>query len=102
MKITNNFITYNETAFKIWHYSGKDYNDYGRYHECVEQPDYNYILGIINSDLNLPNPLMWGLCLPNVCKAADINEFKGFLVGLFNENMGSIFAYVKNMRYKDL
>ena len=39
--------------------------------------------------------------LNDLKKLAGINEFKGFLVNLFNENMGSIFAYVKNMRYKD-
>ena len=35
MDLSNNFIRYNDTVLHIFRNSGKDYNDYGRYDDCL-------------------------------------------------------------------
>ena len=35
MDLTNNFMSYNDTVMHIFRNSGKDYNDYGRYEDCL-------------------------------------------------------------------
>ena len=71
--------------FKIYHNSGKDYNDFGRFEECESMPDFNYILGVVNTGKKLANPLSWGLCMPIVCKDFDLNEYKSYIVETINK-----------------
>jgi len=35
MDLTNNFMSYNDTVIHIFRNSGKDYNDFGRYEDCL-------------------------------------------------------------------
>ena len=52
-----------ETLYKIYRNSGKDYNDFGRYEDCVKMKNYRYILASVPSVF--PIPLALGLCVPS-------------------------------------
>lgn len=65
--LTNYFMTYHETVEKIFRYSGKDYNDLGRYEDCLnsEAEGFHYIL--VTVPHAFPIPMMLGLCMPQQC-----------------------------------
>ena len=63
MDLSNNFIKYNDTVLHIFRNSGKDYNDYGRYEDCINIHNFNYFMMIIKD--RFPIPLTLGLCLPS-------------------------------------
>jgi len=75
--------------------SGKDYNDFGRFEECDQTPDFNYLLAYVSNDSKLPIPVSLGLCVPSVCKQADMNDLKPYLVPALNQYMSSFFADVE-------
>ena len=81
----NNFITNMESLYKIYRNSGKDYNDYGRFEECELSPDQNYLLITVDPNRKLSNPLSIGLCMPTVCKEADLNAIKPYFMPIINE-----------------
>jgi hypothetical protein len=64
--------------------SGKDYNDFGRYLECLEISGFDYILAI-TSFKQINNPMSVGLCIPNVCKESDLNSFKPYVIPAIND-----------------
>jgi hypothetical protein len=99
-ELTNYFITNSQTVFKIIRYSGKDYNDFGRFQECESLPDFNYILAIL--DLNIPNPISFGLCLPSVCKESDLNSLKPIIVPTLNQAIPDLFTDLKALNPSDL
>ena len=45
--------------------SGKDYNDLGRYDDCLKLTDYRYILASVPHVF--PIPMALGLCVPAAC-----------------------------------
>jgi hypothetical protein len=60
--LTNNFLSQQETFTHVVRNSGKDYNDYGRYDDCVEIDGFNfYMVTILH---RFPIPMSTGLCLP--------------------------------------
>ena len=63
MDLTNNFIQYNDTVLHIFRNSGKDYNDYGRFDDCVNMHNFNYFIAMILD--RFPIPFTLGLCLPS-------------------------------------
>ena len=63
MDVTNNFMSYNDTVMHIFRNSGKDYNDFGRYKDCVQiHEGFNYFM--ITVLHRFPVPFTLGLCLP--------------------------------------
>jgi len=66
-KLTNYFIQNQETVFKIFKHSGKDYNDFGSFQRCEAIGGYKYLLGTISPEKRLSNPISIGLCMPEVC-----------------------------------
>lgn len=83
-RLTNYFITNADIIAYMQFRSGKTYNDYGKYDECVQAPDFNYLLAYINTENKLPIPFSIGLCVPKVCKAVDMNELKPYLIPALN------------------
>ena len=64
--LTNYFISNNETVEHIIRNSGKDYNDLGRYYDCINtREDFRYILASVPNAL--PIGVSVGLCVPKVC-----------------------------------
>lgn len=64
--LTNYFISNNETVEHIIRNSGKDYNDLGRYYDCINtREDFRYILASVPHAL--PIGVSVGLCVPKVC-----------------------------------
>jgi len=82
--MTNYFITNADIIKNMYHKSGKDYNDFGRYHECDASPDFNYLIAYVSSEKKLPIPISLGLCVPTVCKIADLNELKPYIMSAIN------------------
>lgn len=82
--LTNYYITNADVITFMQFRSGKTYNDYGKYQECVESKDFNYLLAYINTENKLPIPFSLGLCMPKVCKALDMNELKSYFVPALN------------------
>lgn len=70
--------------------SGKDYNDFGRYDDCRQLPNFSYMLASIHQ-VNLEHPLSMGLCMPDRCKATDLNSFKTYLVPMLNQELPEMF-----------
>jgi hypothetical protein len=91
--ITNFFMSYNDTLFKIFRNSGKDYNDLGRYEDCENMTDFRYILATVATVF--PIPISLGLCVPIVCTVKDFNSFKPFLVTSINDIIYEEFAGIK-------
>ena len=65
MNLTNYFLTYNKTIEIIYRNSGKDYNDLGRYDDCLLINGFHYILASIPKAL--PIPMAVGMCIPDIC-----------------------------------
>ena len=83
----------NDTIFKMYRNSGKDYNDLGRYEDCENMTDFRYILASITRAF--PIPMALGLCVPAVCSVKDFNAFKPFLVTTLNDIMIEEFSGIK-------
>jgi peptidoglycan/LPS O-acetylase OafA/YrhL len=60
-------------------YSGSGVNQLGDYSACIEQNDYNYVLGFFGFGLKL------GICFIKECKAEYLNKSKGKLISIINK-----------------
>ena len=78
-------MTNSEMVLQIYRNSGKDYNDFGRYQECIDMPGFDYLLAITSFSKQIYNPMSVGLCIPNVCKESDLNSFKPYVIPAVNE-----------------
>ena len=79
----NNFFSNRDDLLRIYRNSGKDYNDFGRYKDCLALSDYSYFLASINKD-TINHPISIGLCLPARCKEEDLNQFKPYVIPALN------------------
>ena len=93
MDLSNNFIRYNDTVLHIFRNSGKDYNDYGRYEDCLQAHDFRYFMMLILE--RFPMPMTLGLCLPSQCSIEDLEGFRPFMVQVFNAAIPNLFEDVK-------
>ncbi|CDW91686.1 UNKNOWN [Stylonychia lemnae] len=93
--VTNYFMEYNKTVTKILRYSGKDYNDFGKYEDCLNIKDekFSYILATIPRVF--PIPISLGLCLPAICTSQDFNNAKPYLIEVINQYIPEIFQGLK-------
>jgi large-conductance mechanosensitive channel len=57
--------------------------------------DFNYLLAYVNSDTKFPIPVSLGLCVPRVCKPADLNELKPYLMPSLNSYLPVILDKTK-------
>lgn len=96
--MTNYFLVNNETVERILRYSGKDYNDLGRYYDCLDAQGFRYILATIPHAL--PIQVSVGVCIPEVCTVADFNNFKSYLVQAINSILPEFFEGVKGFNTK--
>lgn len=76
--LTNYFLVNNETVERIIRNSGKDYNDLGRYYDCLNATGFRYILATVPRAL--PIGISVGMCVPEVCTVQDFNNFKSYIV----------------------
>ena len=83
-QLVNYFISNSDTLLALYRFSGKNYNDFGRYKDCISNPEFNYLLATVSQGKKLPNPLSMGLCLPVACKDSDMNSFKPYLLPIIN------------------
>ena len=63
--LTNYFLSNNDTVERIIRNSGKDYNDLGRYYDCLDTKGFRYILATVPHAL--PITISVGMCVPQVC-----------------------------------
>ena len=63
--LTNYFLSNNETVEKMFRNSGKDYNDLGRYEDCLNTKGFRYILASVPKAF--PIAMSLGMCVPDVC-----------------------------------
>lgn len=96
---TSFFLANADPLLHIFRNSGKDYNDFGRYKDCITNPEQEmryFLLAVLDK---YPFPLSVGLCLPAVCELLDIEGFKSHLVSGLNRGalMANIFENVKGM-----
>jgi len=77
---SNQFISQADSVIHIIRNSGKDYNDYGRYWDCLDNSrlQMNYFLVSILD--RFPVPLSIGLCLPSPCSVEDLEKSKPTLL----------------------
>ena len=95
-------MTNSEMVLQIYRNSGKDYNDFGRYHECIDIPGFDYLLADASFSKQIHNPMSVGLCIPNVCKEYDLNSFKPYVIPAVNSYLSLIFSQVKHIDSKNL
>lgn len=100
MDLSNKFIQYNDTVLHMFRNSGKDYNDYGRYHDCLNIHNFNYFMVLILH--RFPIPFTWGLCMPSQCQVEDLMEFRPFLAKAFNAAIPNMFEDVRGFDPKTL
>lgn len=93
--MTNNFLKNNKTLERIFRLSGKDYNDLGRYEDCLklEDEEFRYVLAAVPKAF--PIPMMVGLCVPSVCTIQEFNNYKPYLVNSINRWIPEIFQGIK-------
>ena len=75
---SNYFLVNSDSVLHVIRNSGHDYNDFGRYQDCVELHKMNYYLVSVLD--KFPVPMSMGLCLPRVCSIEDVENFKPFLL----------------------
>jgi len=73
--------------------SGKDYNDFGRYDECLNQNGFAYILGSIPHKWSVPVAI--GFCIPNECTTQDFMDMRPYIVDAINEALPTVFGEIK-------
>lgn len=100
--MTNYYITNADTINFIYRNSGKDYNDFGSYQDCENASGFNYLMGYVSTDYELPIPISTGVCVPEECKPADMNELKPFLLPPINGYLNLMFQDIKGFDLKDL
>lgn len=83
----------NETVTKIFRNSGKDYNDLGRFEDCLNLTGYRYILASVPKAF--PIPMSLGMCVPDICTVQDFNNFKSYLVSMINLVIPELFEGLK-------
>ena len=83
-QMTNYFISNSDSILKMYRNSGKDYNDFGRMDDCEAIDGFNYLLMTFSTDEKLPIPFNMGLCVPTICKEADLNEFLPIFLPVMN------------------
>ena len=86
----------------MFYLSGKGYNDYGKYQDCVESQDFNYLFAFVHTKDKLPIPFGIGLCVPKVCKPVDLNELKPYLIGGINNYLPVVFNSTKGFNLTDV
>ena len=96
--LTTLFFDDEEVIENIFRNSGKDYNDLGRYEDCLNVTDFHYILASVPRAF--PIPMSIGLCIPNVCKASDFDTYKPFLVSGLNKIIPYVFEGIKGFDLK--
>lgn len=82
--------------------SGRDYNDFGRFQDCLNLEGFDYLLAITSFSRAINNPLSIGFCVPNVCKETDLNSFKPYIIPAINTQLSFIFSQVKGLNSKNL
>jgi len=60
------------------------------------------MLVTVDSSKQLSNPLSIGLCMPTVCKEADLNAIKPYFMPIVNEHIPFIFEDVEGLNMKQL
>ena len=83
---------------RILRNSGKDYNDLGRYYDCIDSPGFRYILATVPKAL--PIGISVGMCVPEVCNVQDFNNFKAYIVQAINALIPEFFEGVKGFNNK--
>jgi len=73
----------------IFRNSGKDYNDLGRYEECLNLTDHYYVL--ISVPKAFPIPMSIGVCMPKVCEIQEFETFKPYFVNFINAAIPDVF-----------
>ena len=82
-----------DTLNRVFRNSGKDYNDLGRYEDCLNLTDYRYILATVLKIF--PIPMSVGICVPSACTISDFNSFKPIFVNGINLLIPDLFAGIK-------
>ena len=88
-------MEHNKTLGIIFELSGKDYNDYGRYEQCLNTEGLTYFLITIPKFWSIPISL--GLCLPDVCRIDDLEDFKMSIVDSVNAAVPIAFRGIKGI-----
>lgn len=96
--LTNYFLENDEVVAQIFRNSGKDYNDLGRYEDCLNLSGFRYILATVPKAF--PIPMALGMCVPDVCTVQDFNGFKVYLVQAINLLIPEVFANLKGFDLK--
>ena len=82
-----------DTLDRVFRNSGKDYNDLGRYEDCINLTDYRYILATVPRIF--PIPMSVGICVPKSCTVEDFNAHKSIFVSGINLVIPDLFAGIK-------
>lgn len=73
--------------------SGKDYNDLGRFEDCLDigvaTDEFRYILGTIPKAF--PIPMSLGICVPTICTVQDFNNYKPYIIESINTIIPELF-----------
>ena len=97
---SNFFVANADPLMHMFRNSGKDYNDFGRFQECVKVDAHlsmrYYLLAVLD---RFPFPLTLGLCLPAECTMENVQSFKPHFVDALNSGalMMNIFEDVKGI-----
>ena len=79
----------------IFRNSGKDYNDLGRFEDCLDitTEEFRYILATIPKAF--PIPMSMGICVPATCNVQDFNNFKPYIIESINVMIPELFENIK-------
>jgi hypothetical protein len=97
---SNYFLVNSESVIHVLRNSGHDYNDFGRYSDCVNLHGMNYFLVAVLE--KFPVPLAVGLCLPSICTLGEVEEFKPFFLHGIQGALPNLFADVKGFNHRSV
>jgi hypothetical protein len=98
--MSNYFLSYGDDIMRMFRLSGKDYNDLGRYQDCLELEGYHYVLGSVEN--KFPIPLTLGMCVPIECSSTEFYTFSPWIVKAVNRAIPIFFKEVKGFNEETL
>lgn len=97
---SNYFLVNSDSVIHVLRNSGHDYNDFGRYSDCINLHGMNYFLIAVLE--KFPVPLAVGLCLPAICTLEEVQEFKPFFLNGIQGTLPNLFADVKGFNHRSV
>ena len=84
------FFENSDILYSMFRLSGKEYNDFGRFKDCVKDERFQYLLVTCKEEKcgdKFPIPVSVGWCIPKECSKDDINKLLPYLMPIVDDDI---------------